>query len=125
MRRFIWDCIICIKSKSAIKRAAHFVAINAADIVSNIKNSFSKPNKKLSPQSQQKVRLSNLNSRRFNRSSLKCLFRNMSRKKSLYSLLPKLNQTSILRQAAKTMILAGLKRMTWIYNCKKISLCKQ
>lgn len=34
------------KSESAIKRAAHFVAVSAADIVSNIKNSFSKPAKK-------------------------------------------------------------------------------
>lgn len=37
------------KAESAIKRAAHFVAVSAADIVSNIKNSFSKPNKKVSP----------------------------------------------------------------------------
>lgn len=37
---------VLIKSKSAIKRAAHLVAVSAADIVSNIKNSFSKPNKK-------------------------------------------------------------------------------
>lgn len=40
---------VITKAESAIKRAAHFVAINAADIVSNIKNSFSKPNKKTLP----------------------------------------------------------------------------
>lgn len=37
---------VITKAESAIKRAAHFVTINAADIVSNIKNTFSKPNKK-------------------------------------------------------------------------------
>lgn len=37
---------VLIKSKSAIKRAAHLVAVSVADIVSNIKNSFSKPNKR-------------------------------------------------------------------------------
>lgn len=37
------------KAESAIKRAAHFVAVSAADIVSNIKNTFSKPNKKAPP----------------------------------------------------------------------------
>lgn len=35
-----------IKSKNALKKAAHFVAVSAADIISNIKNSFSKPSKK-------------------------------------------------------------------------------
>lgn len=35
-------------AESAIKRAAHFVAVSAADIISNIKNTFSKPNKKTS-----------------------------------------------------------------------------
>lgn len=34
------------KTESAIKRAVHFVAVSAADIVSNIKNAFSKPNQK-------------------------------------------------------------------------------
>lgn len=34
------------KAESAIKRAAHFVAVSAAEIVSNIKNTFSNPNKK-------------------------------------------------------------------------------
>lgn len=34
------------KAESAIKRAVHLIAISAADIVSNIKNAFSKPNQK-------------------------------------------------------------------------------
>lgn len=37
------------KAESAIKRATHFIAVSAADILSNIKNSFSKPNKKAPP----------------------------------------------------------------------------
>lgn len=37
------------KAESAIKRAAHFVAVSATEIVSNIKNTFSKPNKKAPP----------------------------------------------------------------------------
>ncbi len=37
------------KAELAIKRAAHFVAVSATEIVSNIKNTFSKPNKKTPP----------------------------------------------------------------------------